>query len=456
MFEFLRTSLFARWSSTVDRGPALKGLFIKAGALWLVGLGWAYGLQSVPAKVVIQVQYDPAAVPGSPVYSETLANLIYPVGKGPVSQGYDAEPLPILVFFRGGNSNKFNLGELEIDNQAAAAHLGGMIGVSCNYAEVENNEDYRVAVASVARLIQYLRANAASLNVDPSRVFTVGRSFGTVVGYGLALKEDYQVVGSSDPLLSQSSRPQYYAPRFGPSQLTCFAEDVGSWTPTLNTLFFPGKVFSESTAAERLAESPTWWLLNPELFGRQYTPPMCVVFAQTYTDTCENNIDVHSGLFGDLMLQAIETYARQAGDPTYERRCSSIDLGVFPEAEVAVVVWCVKRLAEDYDGLWLTPPAGAIGTVGGNVTLQVHGAVPGATVFFFRGQQPGTFPMPGCPNLQGQLTDWQGLGSSVATANGVATLVFPVAGSQFNVKDYFHAVDFGNCEMSNLLPHKYY
>jgi hypothetical protein len=439
------------WLRRSGAGLLLAGLLAS-----VLGAKVSAAAQTVPPKVVLQVQYDPAAVPGSPDYTETLANLVYPVGKGPVSQGFSPEPLPILVFFRGGNSNKFGLGELEIDNQAGAAHLGGMIGVSCNYAVVGNNEDYRVAVASVARLIQYLRANAVALNVDPNRVITVGRSFGTVVGYGLALKEDYRVVGSSDPLLSQSSRPQYYAPRFGPSQLTCFADDVGSWAPTLNTFFFPGKVFSESTDAERLMESPTWWLLNPELYQRSYTPPMCVVFAQTYTDNCDDNIDVHSGMFGDLMLQSIETYARQAGDPTYERRCSSIDLGVFPEAEVAVVVWCVKRLADDYSGLWLTPPIGAIGTVGGNVSLQAHGALPGATVFFFRGQQPGTFPMPGCPNLQGQLTDWQTLGSAVAAANGVATLTFPVAGSQFDVKDYFHAVDFGNCEMSNLNSHKYY
>jgi hypothetical protein len=422
---------------------------------WLAATSRDAVAQTPPAQLSFQVQYDPAALPGSPEALETLANVIYPAGKGPVSQGYPQEPLPVLVFFRGGNANKFGLGEIDFDNQAKVAHLGGMIGVSCNFAVVENGEDYKVAVASVARLIQYLRANAASLNVDPGKVFTVGRSFGTVVGYGLALREDHRVPGSSDPLLSQSSRPDYYAPRFGPSQLTCFADDVGSWAPILNTFFFPGKVFSESSDAERLAESATWWLINPELFDRQVTPPLCVVFAQSYTDTCDDNIDVHSGLFGDLMLQAIETYTRLSGDAEYARRCSSIDLGVFPEAEVAVVVWCIKRLAEDFDGLWLSPPLGTVDATGGTLQLNCHGAAPGNTVFFFRGDQPGTFPMPGCGGLLGQLLDWQTLGSALAGANGVASLSTPVAGSQFGTRDYFHAVDFTGCEMSNLILHTY-
>lgn len=411
--------------------------------------------QAPAPQFSFQIQYDPAALPGSPEASETLANLIYPAGKGPASHGFPQEPLPVLVFFRGGNANKFGPGQIEFDNQAKVAHLGGMIGVSCNFAVVENGEDYKVAVASVARLIQYLRAHAVQLNIDPAQVFTVGRSFGTVVGYGLALREDYRVPGSSDPLLSQSSRPDYYAPRFGPSQLTCFADDVGSWAPILNTFFFPGKVFSESSDAERLAESATWWLINPELFDRQRTPPLCVVYAQGYTDACDTNVDVHSGLFGDLMLQAIETYTRLSGDTEFRRRCSAIDVDLLPEAELAVVVWCVKRLAEDFDGLWLTPPQGSIGPSGGNLQLSCHGAEPGSTVYFFRGDQPGTFPLPGCPGLLGQLTDWQTIGSAVAGANGVASVTFPVGGGQVGTSDHFHAVDFGTCETSNLILHSF-
>jgi hypothetical protein len=118
-------------------------------------------------------------------------------------------------------------------------------------------------------------------------------------------------------------------------------------------------------------------------------------------------------------------------------------------------VWCIKRLAEDFDGLWLSPPLGTVDATGGTLQLNCHGAAPGNTVFFFRGDQPGTFPMPGCGGLLGQLLDWQTLGSALAGANGVASLSTPVAGSQFGTRDYFHAVDFTGCEMSNLILHTY-
>ena len=181
--------------------------------------------EPLPSQVRFQIQYDTSKSPSDPDYLETLANVLYPPGKGPSSQGFPAEPLPVFIFLRGGNGNSIELGEVTFGSQVLSASPFGFLGVQPNMPVIENGEDYTLAVDGVARLIQHLRWRAVELNLDPQRIFLIGRSFGCVVAYGVAYRFDFADSGGG-PELSQSSRPDYLVARFGPSHLPCIAPDV--------------------------------------------------------------------------------------------------------------------------------------------------------------------------------------------------------------------------------------
>jgi len=93
---------------------------------------------------------------------------------------------------------------------------------------------------------------------------------------------------------------------------------------------------------------------------------------------------------------------------------------------------------------------------GGDVTLSVYGATPGATIAFQRGTVEKLQPFPGCPGKQTVLADPVAIGSDVADANGLATVTFFVPSSSLGSTVLFHASDAENCETSNVEVHSYY
>ncbi len=406
-------------------------------------------------QLMLQIQYDSTKAASHPDYEETLANLLYPPNKGPVTAGYPVEPLPVLIMVRGGNQNSVGVGDLVYDDQTTSAAPFGFLGVRTNMPVVENGEDYKVAADAIARLIQHIRWRADELNADPDRILLVGRSFGCVVSYAVAYKQDYGDPAGG-PELSQSSRPNYLVARFGPSHLPCFGQDISSWAPTMGLFFFPGKAFEDATYAERLSESPTWWLRNPELFDRDRTPITCVVFQQAYTDDCATNNDVHSGLFGDLTLAALREVADQTGDRELATKAAAIDLDEFPNPSPAVTVWAVERMAEDGGGIHLSPPVGAIDPVlGGSISLFAFGATPGAAVTLERSKVAGSAPLAGCPLVSTGLATPQVVATVVADSLGRAQFIVPVAGAEFGSVDRFQAVDAVHCEISQVAVHRY-
>jgi len=238
--------------------------------------------------------------------------------------------------------------------------------------------------------------------------------------------------------------------------LTCFFPQAGPWDSTLSTFFFPGQTFDQGSPEQRLEESAYWWLSNPHLFNRERTPPLCIVYKSDHGDTCGQVSDVHSGIFGEIMLDAIDDYVLMTGDRSFGDRSSSVDVGINPDATAGIIAWAAIRAARDFDGLWLVPPTGVVGVSGGDVTLTAFGADSGDLLSFYTGIQAGTFPMPGCPNLQGQIPNFTLLGTATAVGGGVTSLTFPVSPASVGQTVLFHVVDFGNCVMSNLSVHTYY
>lgn len=407
----------------------------------------------MPASVLFQVQYEDKLL-GHPTYEETIANVIYPVGKGPVDQGYPAEPLPVLIMVRGGNSNKFGVGELDIDGMAGQGPSMGAIGVSANLPILGAGDDYHLAAAGVKRLIQYLRHNAANLNVDPDRVILVGRSLGLVVGYAVALQEDQQDLAASDPVTHQSSRPTYYAPRFGPAALHCFSTGVGSWETSMSILFFPGLAFQDVGFPEKWDDSPIHWLLTPEVYGRDYTPPLCIASFDASSQPCGQVDDVHSGVFGRISLQAMKDFARATDDWEWYEKRGFVDISVITP-EVGIVNWSLERLAEDFDGLYMVPPTGSV-LDGAPLQVNCVGGVPGSSVSLFTGGTPASYPISGCPDLEGLIDNAALVGSSIADSEGLVTWQLPADPGLLGQTMLFRAVDLGQCEASNLVVHRYY
>ncbi|MDE2593152.1 MAG: hypothetical protein KGL57_02850 [Burkholderiales bacterium] len=73
-----------------------------------------------------------------------------------------------------------------------------------NESEASSNNGV-VPHLDVARALQYIRANAQALNIDPANVFFVGQSRGTLALW-TALQDDMADPNSSDPVARQSTR----------------------------------------------------------------------------------------------------------------------------------------------------------------------------------------------------------------------------------------------------------
>jgi hypothetical protein len=353
---------------------------------------------------------------------------------------------------RGGNTNTLVPGSPKGTNMADLLMGAGFVEVLFNYPIVDGDEDYRVAADGIGLLIQYLRANATELNIDPEQILLQARSFGVLNSYSVALCDDRADPDSPDPVRRESSRMDYFIPRFGPTTLLCFSDLPGPWSEGLNVTHFPGKVFEETTQEERIAESPTHWMLKPQLYGREWTPPMFVLRSSSYTEPCGEVDDVHSGIFGRLMLEAMDDFARESGDWVWRARCSDYDNDLPGTKEDAILAWIMERMAEDFGGLWLKNPSGVPGST---VTFEVHGAVPGNSIAFFEATESGSMVLPDCPGVAGDLGSPSALGTVVADASGVATLSVALPASAGSADIHYQAIDVAGCEVSNSVVQRW-
>jgi probable HAF family extracellular repeat protein len=97
------------------------------------------------------------------------------------------------------------------------------------------------------------------------------------------------------------------------------------------------------------------------------------------------------------------------------------------------------------------------GIAGGENTLTVTGAEPGATVHFLYSRHGGGIAIPGCDLQQNalQLDRPTIIGSAVADANGVASITRNVPSIARGRYILFQAVVQGECEISQLVVHEF-
>ncbi|TAJ21009.1 MAG: alpha/beta hydrolase [Planctomycetota bacterium] len=108
-------------------------------------------------------------------------------------------------------------------------------------------------VFDCARAVQTVKQRAVAWNIDPQRVFLMGRSNGGAISASVAYGFDLQGVFGSDPVSMQSSRPA--AVYLGSAPSNFFAIDGA----------FPGTYFGQPTLADvspnsLMLGSPVWWL----------------------------------------------------------------------------------------------------------------------------------------------------------------------------------------------------
>lgn len=381
----------------------------------------------------------------------TLVGIYYPDGKGPPSLGYSNPPSPVVIQLRGGNSNVQFPDQLGWFQSYVLPH--GFVGVDPSYPPVYAPDDYTASAKGIAYLIQYLRYYHEWFNIDPNRIFVFGRSFGGVMAMTVGLKEDYQDLASPDPFKHESSRPNYMIPFSAMADLTCLSTSQVLWDWLLY-LWFPVATAPGATTAQKLADSPAYWLVHPELYQRPFTPPMCLGYGLNAPHPCGEIVDPHDGWFGLEMLDKGDELAFAQNDAAYglsNRLINTSDVYAFSEAMVLAMNWAVEQLQPKEAALYLIPPKTPVGPAGSYQALQVIGATPGALVGYFFGFSTGAVFVPGCANIDTGLLDFYPLGWKFADAQGRAALNVWAPPQAIGLDIVVHVADFANCEVSQLM-----
>jgi hypothetical protein len=112
-------------------------------------------------------------------------------------------PRPVLVYFFGG---AFVFGGPSGGPFKGDMLRNGVTVVGAGYRFRQDGVTKREIREDGARVIQYLRLNAARFHINPARIGVSGYSSGGVIAAWIALHDDLRNPRSPDPVLRQSSR----------------------------------------------------------------------------------------------------------------------------------------------------------------------------------------------------------------------------------------------------------
>ncbi|MBM3976618.1 MAG: hypothetical protein FJ299_06465 [Planctomycetes bacterium] len=411
-------------------------------------------IQSAP--VILAANYDPAEPPtcagpsAQPDCVQTLFGVYYPAGSGPQALGYTNPPRPVFIQLRIGNGS---VGPPQNYGWFLTNVLPkGFVGVDPNYPSVQPGQTYMDAAADVARLLQWLRHHHQWLNIDPDRIFVFGRSFGGIMALTVGLKGDFQDLGSADPVLHQSSRPNYILPFSALSDITCLGPQI-QWNE-LYKLWFPVSSLPSATTQQKLDDSAVWWLMNPALYGRAFTPPMCLGYGAAAPGACGTIVDPHDPYFGAVLHEQTDALADQLNE--YELGLSTTliqagDVWTFQVALDQALAWSVAQLAPKVESMYLIPPKTAITAAGSWQEFKVLGGLPGSPIAYFAALNTGPVVLNPCPYSGTGLLQALLLGFATPGADGKASFQAFAPPFVIGLGLYFHAFDMQACKFSNLL-----
>jgi len=234
---------------------------------------------------------------------------------------------PLVLFIHGGGFRQGDKTALAADRLNALLD-GGFAVAAINY-RLTNTAPAPAAYLDCARALQFLRANAAQWNLDPSRVASTGGSAGAGTSMWLAFHDDLADPKSKDPVARQSTRLSCIAVDNGQSSYDPrFAEKIGIPRPNFerHEFFFP---FYGITAAE--IDTPKAHKLYDQAAPITYLtaddPPALLNYSfanEEVTDKTPLNLVVHHPKFGIALKErmdklGIECIVQYQGQPLGER-----------------------------------------------------------------------------------------------------------------------------------------
>lgn len=114
------------------------------------------------------------------------------------------KPTPLVVFFHGGGFRQGDKVSVPIRMLTDCLNRGISVA-SANY-RLSHQAAYPAPMLDGARSIQYIRANAKELGIDPDRIAASGDSAGAGISLWLGFHDDLADPKSDDPVARQSSR----------------------------------------------------------------------------------------------------------------------------------------------------------------------------------------------------------------------------------------------------------
>jgi acetyl esterase len=237
------------------------------------------------------------------------------------------KPAPLVLFIHGGGFRNGDKGALSESNLKTYLDSGFSVA-AINY-RLTNTAPAPAAYLDCARALQFLRANAKKLKLDPKLVASTGGSAGAGTSMWLAFHDDLADPKSQDPLARESTRLTCIAVDNGQSSYDPrFAEKIGIPRPNFerHPFFFP---FYAITAEE--IDTPKAYKRYEEAAPITYLtkddPPAMLNYNlpnETVTEKTSLNQIVHHPKFGIALKEqmdklGIECIVQYLGHPEGKR-----------------------------------------------------------------------------------------------------------------------------------------
>ena len=215
---------------------------------------------------------------------------------------------PVVLYFHGG---AFNSGDKSLIPHALvlACLREGISVASVNY-RLSHDASFPAPMRDAALAVQYLREHAATYNIDPDRVATMGNSAGGGIALWVALYDDLADPNSADPVLRQSTRVHCAAgiaaqTSYDPRWIKAHIGGQTAEHPALLELFGLTEDDRDSELAIELYE-----MASPINHVSADDPPVFLLYNGSTEPPRANappSAGVHHPLFGEFLKAAMNT-----------------------------------------------------------------------------------------------------------------------------------------------------
>lgn len=234
---------------------------------------------------------------------------------------------PLVLFIHGGGFRSGDKSDLPADRLKTLLDYGFSVA-SLNY-RLTDTAPMPAAYLDGGRALQFLRANAATWNLDPKRVASTGVSAGAAISMWLAFHDDLADPRSNDPVARQSTRLSGIAVDNGQSSVDPrFAEKIG--IPRPNFERHPGFFAFYGITAEEIDTPKAYKLYDqasPIIYLTADDPPALLTYGSPNDEvTGKTPLDLimHHPRFGIALKErmdklGIECIVQYEGQPSGRR-----------------------------------------------------------------------------------------------------------------------------------------